>query len=149
MGGGWWANGERTAHRFELDDMRTPQDMIEAGLAAAKTFSWLLVSIASVALLVGGIGIMSVMLVSVTERTREIGVRLSVGATEEHGRMQFLIESLVLSLFGGCCGVMLGVAGSYVLGFRWNGRSRYRRVQSWLLHCFRRRSECSSVCIRR
>jgi putative ABC transport system permease protein len=112
----------RERHRIrpgDTDDfnMRTPQDVIEAGLAAAKTFSFLLVSIASVALLVGGIGIMNVMLVSVTERTREIGVRLAVGATEEHVRMQFLIESLVLSLFGGCCGVALGVAGSVFIGY--------------------------------
>jgi putative ABC transport system permease protein len=111
----------RERHRIrpgETDDfnMRTPQDVIEAGLAAAKTFSILLVSIASVALLVGGIGIMNVMLVSVTERTREIGVRLAVGATEEQVRLQFLIESLVLSLFGGLCGVFLGVAGSFLLG---------------------------------
>ena len=112
----------RERHRIRAGEendfnMRTPQDVIEAGLAAAKTFSLLLTSIASVALLVGGIGIMNVMLVSVTERTREIGVRMAVGATEEHVRMQFLIESLVLSLIGGGFGVMLGIAGSYLLGF--------------------------------
>jgi putative ABC transport system permease protein len=112
----------RERHRIrpgDVDDfnMRTPQDVIEAGLAAAKTFALLLISIASVALLVGGIGIMNVMLVSVTERTREIGVRLAVGATEEQIRIQFLIEGLVLSLFGGLCGVLLGIAGSFVLGY--------------------------------
>ena len=112
----------RERHRIrpgDADDfnMRTPQDVIEAGLAAAKTFSLLLISIASVALLVGGIGIMNVMLVSVTERTREIGVRLAIGATEEQVRIQVLIEALVLSLFGGLCGVLLGIAGSFVLGY--------------------------------
>ncbi len=72
----------------------------------------LLVSIASVALLVGGIGIMNVMLVSVTERTREIGVRMAVGATEANIQMHFLSEALMLSLVGGAMGVLLGAAGS-------------------------------------
>ena len=76
----------------------------------------LLVAIASISLLVGGIGIMNVMLVSVTERTREIGVRVAVGATEEAIQLQFLGESVMLSLVGGAVGVLLGVVTSLVVG---------------------------------
>jgi len=76
----------------------------------------LLVAIASISLLVGGIGIMNVMLVSVTERTREIGVRVAVGATEEAILLQFLGESVMLSLAGGAAGVLLGVVGATFVG---------------------------------
>ena len=69
----------------------------------------LLGSIAGVSLLVGGIGIMNIMLVSVTERTREIGIRMAVGAKSKHVRTQFLLESLVLGLAGGIAGILLGV----------------------------------------
>lgn len=93
-------------------NIRSPEDVIQAQLAASKVLTALLVSIASVALLVGGIGIMNVMLVSVTERTREIGVRMAVGATESNIQMHFLSEALMLSLVGGAMGVLLGAAGS-------------------------------------
>jgi putative ABC transport system permease protein len=116
----------RDRHRIRAgqdDDfnIRNPEDQIEAQLDASHTFTILLVSIASVALLVGGIGIMNVMLVSVTERTREIGVRMAVGATESQVRMQFLGEAVLLSLFGGTCGVLLGVLSSIGIGraLRW------------------------------
>jgi putative ABC transport system permease protein len=102
----------------EEDDfnIRNPEDIIQAQLAASRTLTLLLVAIASISLLVGGIGIMNVMLVSVTERTREIGVRLAVGATEEAIQLQFLGESVMLSLVGGLAGVLLGVVGSIVVG---------------------------------
>ncbi len=97
-------------------NVRRPDEMIQARLDASNTFTILLVAIASVSLLVGGIGIMNVMLVSVTERTREIGIRMAVGATEAHVQLQFLGEAVILSLFGGVLGVCVGIVGSYFLG---------------------------------
>ena len=102
----------------EEDDfnIRNPEDIIQAQLDASKTLTMLLIAIASVSLIVGGIGIMNVMLVSVTERTREIGVRVAVGATEGAIQLQFLGESIMLSLVGGGAGVLFGIFGSYLVG---------------------------------
>jgi putative ABC transport system permease protein len=105
--------------RPEQDDdfnIRNPEDIIQAQLEASRTLTLLLIAIASISLIVGGIGIMNVMLVSVTERTREIGVRVSVGATEEAIQLQFLAESVMLSLVGGAAGVIAGVVGSFFVG---------------------------------
>jgi putative ABC transport system permease protein len=102
----------------EEDDfnIRNPEDIIQAQLDASRTMTILLIAIASISLLVGGIGIMNVMLVSVTERTREIGIRVAVGATERAIQLQFLGESIVLSLVGGTAGVLIGLIGSYLVG---------------------------------
>ena len=104
-------------HAGEDDDfnIRTPEELIRAQLAAANVFTLLLGSAASLSLLVGGIGIMNIMLISVTERTREIGLRLAVGATEQDIQMQFLSEAIVMSLIGGALGVLAGVMGSFLL----------------------------------
>jgi putative ABC transport system permease protein len=107
----------RQRHRLRPDEpddfnVRHPEDALQAQEQASKTFTLMLASIASVSLLVGGIGIMNIMLVSVTERTREIGVRMAVGATEEDVQMQFLIEALALSLLGGAAGVLFGMGAS-------------------------------------
>jgi putative ABC transport system permease protein len=98
----------------EDDDfiIRSPNEIAQAASATSSILTLLLGSIASVSLLVGGIGIMNIMLVSVTERTREIGVRMAVGATEEDVKMQFLSEALVLSSIGGLVGIAFGMAGS-------------------------------------
>ena len=85
-----------------------------AATGTTDVMSTLLASIAAISLLVGGIGIMNIMLVSVTERTREIGIRQSVGATPDDIRLQFLIEALLLSIVGGLIGIIVGVGGSYL-----------------------------------
>ena len=102
----------------EQDDfnIRNPEDVIQAQLEASRTLTLLLIAIASISLIVGGIGIMNVMLVSVTERTREIGVRVAVGATEEAIQLQFLGESVMLSMVGGAAGVLVGVIASLFVG---------------------------------
>ncbi|OUO92666.1 ABC transporter permease [Cloacibacillus sp. An23] len=101
----------------EPDDfaVRNVSQMLEARRKTTTIMSMLLGSIAFISLVVGGIGIMNIMLVSVTERTREIGIRMAVGATERDIRMQFLIEAVVLSMIGGTIGIMVGVAAGYAL----------------------------------
>jgi putative ABC transport system permease protein len=96
--------------------IRTQQDIIETQESTTAAFRNLLGWVASVSLLVGGIGIMNIMLVSVTERTREIGIRQSVGATPTDIRLQFLTEALLLSLVGGLIGVLAGVGGAQLFG---------------------------------
>ncbi|MCP4358223.1 MAG: FtsX-like permease family protein [Chloroflexi bacterium] len=110
------ANSKEVAVEELPFTIQTQQDIIETQSATTEAFRNLLAWVAGVSLLVGGIGIMNIMLVSVTERTREIGIRQSVGATPNDIRLQFLTESLMLSLVGGLIGVVLGVGGSVLFG---------------------------------
>jgi putative ABC transport system permease protein len=106
-----------TIESFDQDDftIRNQSDIAATATATTEILTILLASIAGVSLLVGGIGIMNIMLVSVTERTREIGIRMSVGARGRDILTQFLIEALVLSLLGGIVGIGLGIGGSHAI----------------------------------
>jgi len=97
--------------------VRNMTDLAETANATNSIMTYLLASIAGVSLLVGGIGIMNIMLVSVTERTREIGIRMAIGARSSVVKIQFLIESIVLSLTGGMIGILLGIAISMTIPF--------------------------------
>ncbi len=110
----------RERHRIRQGDdddffVRTQSDVADLADQTQRVMTLLLGSIASVSLIVGGIGIMNIMLVSVTERTREIGVRMAVGATESDVQMQFLVEAVALSMSGGLVGIVVGLVGSALI----------------------------------
>ena len=105
--------------------IRSQDDLISAATEVSNTLSILLGSIAGISLLVGGIGVMNIMLVSVTERTREIGIRRAVGATTRDIVMQFVAEALMLSIFGGIVGIAVGV------GHQWPSTAANSAARKW------------------
>jgi len=112
----------RQRHKIPADgesdfSVNTQAELREAQKGISNVLSMLLLAVAAVSLLVGGIGVMNIMLVSVAERTREIGIRMSIGARESDILIQFLIEAIVLSIVGGVFGISVGVAGTFGIGF--------------------------------
>jgi putative ABC transport system permease protein len=118
----------RSRHNMRQDDftVQNPQDILQQRQEAQQVFTILLGSVAGISLLVGGIGIMNIMMVSVTERTREIGIRKAVGARRQDILMQFLIEAITVSFLGGALGVGLGVLSSHAV----DGRNLGNQVMS-------------------
>lgn len=111
----------RRAHRLTFDkpddfSISNQADILDTFKGVTQTLTLFLGEVAAISLLVGGIGVMNIMLVSVTERTREIGIRKAIGARHRDLLTQFLIEAVVLSLIGGIIGILLGIAGSFSLG---------------------------------
>lgn len=108
-----------TPDREDDFTVRTQQEIADAQNAASQTMKILLTAVAGVSLLVGGIGIMNIMLVSVTERTREIGIRMAIGAKGKDILLQFLIEAVTLSVIGGSLGIAFGFFGSQISSAKW------------------------------
>ncbi len=121
--------GKNQENDFEIRNLAEMQETIKS---ATKTMSLLLGAIAGVSLIVGGIGIMNIMLVSVTERTKEIGIRMAIGAKASDIRFQFLIESFLLSMAGGLIGIIVGILGAYLMQ-RFAGMNIAITLQSLLL----------------
>jgi putative ABC transport system permease protein len=112
----------RQRHHLQPDQdddftLRNPAEVQQKQQEASRVMAYLLAAVASVSLLVGGIGIMNVMLVSVTERTREIGLRMAVGARSRDILTQFLVEALTLALIGGALGIAVGIGGSRAISY--------------------------------
>jgi putative ABC transport system permease protein len=131
----------RRQHKLRpgVDDnfrIRSARDVLSTFEQTTETFKYLLAGVAAVSLLVGGIGIMNIMLVSVTERTREIGVRKALGATQLNILFQFVVEAVVLCLVGGAIGVLLGSFGAVVLSRLAHWNTLISPVAIFLAFCF-------------